>query len=127
MDAGTLARVVDRLRGMKPLEAILDDIGDVLGNQEPREHESEEIAQRLRGDLMRLVTIAVAAADDDAVVTELIQQARTLRSEELPGDNRKAIGHLRRMARVTNDLLARLAETGTTKEAICRPLPAPGR
>ncbi|MFC8078138.1 DUF6415 family natural product biosynthesis protein [Streptomyces sp. NPDC057307] len=103
---------------MKPLEAIADDIGDVLGEQDPRESEFGEIAERLRGHLLRLVAIANAAGDGggDAEVCRLLQRARTLRSEALPDDSRQALGQLRRMAALVNDLLERLVETNIVKE-----------
>lgn len=116
LDADGLARIASLLREVRPLDAILDDVGDVLSNQAPRESEFEEIAGRLRGDLDRLVSIALAAENRDAQVSALIQRARTLRSEELPRNSHMALGYLRRMAGVTNDLLERLAETGTVKE-----------
>ncbi|MFD4769145.1 DUF6415 family natural product biosynthesis protein [Streptomyces niveus] len=101
---------------MKPLDAIVDDIGDVLAEQDPRESEFGEIAERLRGDLLRLVVIANAAGDGDAEVCRLLQRAHTLRSEALPDGSRQALGHLRRMAGVVNDLLERLAETNIVRE-----------
>ncbi|MFD4700947.1 DUF6415 family natural product biosynthesis protein [Streptomyces niveus] len=103
---------------MKPLEAIVDDIGDVLAEQDPRESEFGEIAERLRGDLLRLVVIANAAGDGDgdAEVCRHLQRAHTLRSEALPDGSRQALGHLRRMAGVVNDLFERLAETNIVKE-----------
>ncbi|MGW6604884.1 DUF6415 family natural product biosynthesis protein [Streptomyces sp. NPDC055036] len=116
LDAAALTRLATMLRELQPLDAILDDVGDVLSNQAPPEHEFEEIADCLRGDLMRLVNIALAAEDEDTEVADLIRQARALRSEELPGDYSSALGHLRRMAGVTNGLLERLAETGSMRE-----------
>ncbi|MFI6695507.1 DUF6415 family natural product biosynthesis protein [Streptomyces sp. NPDC050433] len=103
---------------MKPLEAIADDSGDVLDEQDPRESEFGEIAERLRGDLLRLVAIANAAGVGvgDSRVCRLLQRAHTLRSEALPDDSRQALGHLRRTAGLVNDLLERLAETNIVKE-----------
>lgn len=111
-----LARIACLLRDVKPLETIVDDIGDVLGEQDPRESGFGEIAECLRGDLRRLIAIAEAAGDKDAQVCRLLQRAHTLRSEALPDDSRLALGHLRRMAGLVNDLLERLAETRTVKE-----------
>ncbi|MFF5086005.1 DUF6415 family natural product biosynthesis protein [Streptomyces niveus] len=116
MDTASLARIACLLRDVKPLEAIVDDVGDVLGEQNPRESEFGEIAERLRADLIRLVAIAHAAGDTDAQVCRLLQRAHTLRSEGLPDECRQALGHLRRMAGLVNDLLERLAETRTVKE-----------
>lgn len=113
-----LARIASLLRQVKPVEAIVDDIGDVLGEQDPRDSEFGEIAERLRGDLLRLVTIANAAGDGDgdAQVCRLLQRAHALRCEAVPDDSRQALGHVRRMAWVVNDLLERLAETNIVKE-----------
>ncbi|MFG2176951.1 DUF6415 family natural product biosynthesis protein [Streptomyces niveus] len=116
LDADGLARIAELLRDVKPLDEILDDIGDVLANQDPRQSEFEDTAERLHAGLTRLVAIAKAAEDRDAEVLELVEQASVLRSEELPGDYRQAIGHLRRLARVANDLLERLTTTKTMKE-----------
>ncbi|MEU5505888.1 DUF6415 family natural product biosynthesis protein [Streptomyces fungicidicus] len=53
---------------------------------------------------MRLVTLAVAAeGEQDATATRLIERARTLRVEDLPGDRWKAVAHLRRMGWTTNE------------------------
>lgn len=118
LDSARLARIAGLLRQVKPLDAIVDDVGDVLGEQDPREGEFGEIAERLCGDLLRLVAIANAAGagDGDSQVCRLLQRAHTLRSEALPDDSHQALGHLRRMAGLVNDLLERLAETNHVKE-----------
>lgn len=120
LDSEGLARIASLLRQVKSLEAIVDDVGDVLGDQDPCENEFVGIAERLRGDLLRLVAIAnaagVADGDGDAEVCRLLQRAHSLRSEGLPDDSRQALGQLRRMAGVVNDLLERLAETNIVKE-----------
>ncbi|MEW1721621.1 DUF6415 family natural product biosynthesis protein [Streptomyces sp. NPDC093109] len=116
LNADTLALLASLLRELKPLDAILDDVGDVLGDQDPPPHEFEETAEQLRGDLKRLVDIAVVAEDKDAEVVGLVTRARALRSEELPGGYATALGHLRRMAGTTNALLERLAATGSMRE-----------
>lgn len=116
LDSEGLARIASLLRQVKPLEAIVDDVGDVLAEQDPRESEFGEIAERLRGDLLRLVAIAKSAGDGDAEVCPLLRRAHTLRSEALPDDSRQALGQLRRMAGVVNDLLERLVETNIVKE-----------
>lgn len=116
VDAEGLARIACLLRDVKPLEEIVDDVDDVLGDQSPRESEFGEIAERLRADLMQLVAIANAAGDGDVQVRGLLRRAHTLHPEVLPGDYRQALGLLRRMAGVVNDLLERLAETKSVKE-----------
>ncbi|MFJ8388566.1 DUF6415 family natural product biosynthesis protein [Streptomyces sp. NPDC094438] len=116
LPAERLAHIARLMREVRSLDEILDDTGDVLGNQAPPESEFEKITDRLRGDLKRLVSIALAAENTDGQVAALVERAGALRSEDLPGDYRTALGYLRRMAGVTHDLLERLAETGTVKE-----------
>lgn len=83
----------------------------------PAEEAVEELAERLRGHLMRLVAIAVASeAGDDEQAAALIERAREVRVEELPGDRRRAVGHLRRMAWSVNELLERLGALRCLKE-----------
>lgn len=116
LDAEGLARIVSRRCRVRPLDAILDDVGDVLGNQVPREDEFAGLDERLRGGLRRLVNIAGAAENEDGQVADLVDRAQTLTAEELPADYHTALGYLRRTAGVTNDLLERLIETGTAKD-----------
>ncbi|MFI8860425.1 DUF6415 family natural product biosynthesis protein [Streptomyces prasinus] len=107
-----LAAVLDRLRTWRPFDgdALLDDVAAALDDVVPAEEDLAEIAERLRGHLMRLVDIALAAEEDqrDAASAQLIEQARTLRAEEVPGDHWKAVGHLRRMGWTVSELLERL-------------------
>jgi len=66
---------------------------------------------------MRLVTIAVAAeADQNAAAAQLIEQARTLRAEDLPGDYRMAVGYLRRLGWIISELLDRLVAVRCLRE-----------
>lgn len=111
LDAGDLARIADRLRQLRPLDAILDDIGDVIADQDPPAAEAPELAERLRGDLVRLENVAVAADDRDPRVVTLVRRARTLRATAHPA----TVAHLRRLAGVAEALLERLAETGTLR------------
>ncbi|WP_371666325.1 DUF6415 family natural product biosynthesis protein (plasmid) [Streptomyces sp. NBC_01241] len=111
-----LARVAQRLREVKPLDEILDDIGDVLGNQAPPAAECEDLDQRLRADLIRLTRIALAARDEDPEVSALLQRTDRLLAEDVPADYQLTLGSLRRMASTANDLLERLTETGSIKE-----------
>ncbi|MFD4988999.1 DUF6415 family natural product biosynthesis protein [Streptomyces sp. NPDC058374] len=116
LDEGDLARIADRLRQLRPLDSILDDIGDVIADQAPPTAEAPELAERLRGDLVRLENVAVAASDRDPQVASLVRQARTLRATNLPTTARPAtVAHLRRLAGVAEALLERLAETGTLR------------
>ncbi|MGA5643339.1 DUF6415 family natural product biosynthesis protein [Streptomyces cinereoruber] len=108
--------MAQRLREVKPLDEILDDIGDVLGNQAPPAAECEDLDQRLRAGLIRLTRIALAAGDEDPEVAALLQHADRLMAEEAPADYQLTIGSLRRMASTANELLERLTETGSIKE-----------
>ncbi|GGO99217.1 DUF6415 family natural product biosynthesis protein [Wenjunlia tyrosinilytica] len=116
MDADALERVLTKIRDWEPFdgETLLDDLGAVLGDQAPREDEVGELAERLRGSLVRLVRIAVGGLtiERDERMNVLVARARELRSEELPGDYRKAVGHLRRLGWVTNELLEGLTANG---------------
>ncbi|GAB2788236.1 hypothetical protein GCM10027073_20590 [Streptomyces chlorus] len=107
-----LTTVLDKLRAWRPFDgdALLDDVAAALDDVVPTEEDVAEIAERLRGHLMQLVDIALAAEEDqrDTTSAQLIEQARTLRAEEVPGDRWQAIGHLRRMGWTVNELLERL-------------------
>ncbi|MEU6524010.1 DUF6415 family natural product biosynthesis protein [Streptomyces sp. NPDC046924] len=115
-----LATVLDKLRAWRPFDgyALLDDVAAALDDVVPAEEDVAEIAERLRGHLMQLVDIALAAEEDQRDVTsaQLIEQARTLRTEDLPGDHRRAVGHLRRMGWTVNELLDRLVATRCLRE-----------
>ncbi|WP_051839017.1 DUF6415 family natural product biosynthesis protein [Streptomyces sp. NRRL F-5126] len=115
LDAEGLARVAGQLRSTRSLEAILDDAGDVLGDQAPPETEFGDLAERLRKGLTHLVDIAVAAKERDAQVACLVQRGLMLRAAAIPGDSRQALAYLRRMADLTSTLLERLADTRTVR------------
>ncbi|MEU5523754.1 DUF6415 family natural product biosynthesis protein [Streptomyces sp. NPDC047860] len=120
MSGGELATVLNRLRDWNPFDggALLDDVAMVLDDVPPAEEATEEIAERLRRHLLRLVNVAVAAgAERDPVAARLIEQARTLRGEDLPGDHWTAVGHLRRLGWTANELLERLVAVRCLKEA----------
>ncbi|MFC9164388.1 DUF6415 family natural product biosynthesis protein [Streptomyces fungicidicus] len=117
---GELATVLDRLRGWTAFDGVtlLDDVATVLDDVPPAEENTEELAERLRGHLMRLVTIAVAAeAEEDTTAARLIERARSLRDEDLPGGHWKAVAHLRRLGWTANELHDRLAAIRCLKEA----------
>ncbi|MER5918470.1 DUF6415 family natural product biosynthesis protein [Streptomyces sp. NPDC001982] len=105
--------MLSKVRQWQPFDggALLDDGGAVLDDYVPAAEQVEELAQRLRGHLMRLVDIAVAAGAEqrDTVTAGLIERARTVRSEDVPGGCWKAVGHLRRMGWTVNELHERLS------------------
>jgi len=125
-DEEAVAYLLDRIRIWKPLDgaALLDDVP-------LREEESEEVAQRLRGYLMQLVNIAISSEADQRsqYADTLVQRARNLRAEEMPGDHRRAVLHLRQMGWVTCELLDQLVALNSVKEASastgCRSSPFP--
>ncbi|GGV57899.1 hypothetical protein GCM10010294_04990 [Streptomyces griseoloalbus] len=113
MSGGELATVLNRLRGWTAFDgdALLDDVALALDDVAPAEEVTQEIAQRFLGHLMRLVNIAIAAeAGRDADAAQLIERARTLRTQGVPGDHRRAVGHLRRRGWIVNELLEQLVE-----------------
>ncbi|MFF7838802.1 DUF6415 family natural product biosynthesis protein [Streptomyces ossamyceticus] len=116
-----LERVLRKIQDWKPYVdgALLDDVAAVIDDFTPAEDAVEEHAMRLRGHLMRLVNLAVAdkVVERDGRVARLVSEARQVRSEELPGDHRRNVGHVRRMAWTVNELLERLVENQCLKEA----------
>lgn len=83
----------------------------------PGYDEAEELAQRFRGALMQLVSRGLRDDVDKKHpdIRDLIEQARTLRSEELPGDECQALTFLRKLGRITLDRAERLEEVGIVK------------
>ncbi|MFI6056011.1 DUF6415 family natural product biosynthesis protein [Streptomyces violascens] len=79
--------------------------------------DAEERIQRFHGALKLLVALALRDNADERHpdVASLIERARALRAEEMPGDPRQALGLLRRLAQVTLALAERLAEVDTVK------------
>ncbi|MFJ8754595.1 DUF6415 family natural product biosynthesis protein [Streptomyces sp. NPDC102441] len=115
LDPVELRRVLQKVRVWEPFDAdaLLDDVGTALDDVPPAEEYQEELAERLRGHLMQLVDIAIGgdAEAKDATAHALIEHAREVRSKDMPGDPRRAVGHLRRMAWTVNELLERLLAT----------------
>ncbi|MFC7994026.1 DUF6415 family natural product biosynthesis protein [Streptomyces pilosus] len=119
LSGGELATVLDRLRGWTAFDggALIDDVAAALDDVPPTEGDTEELAERLRGHLMRLVTVAVAAeADQDAAAAQLVERARTLGAGALPGERRMAVGNLRRMGWTAGELLERLVALRCLRE-----------
>lgn len=98
---------------------LLDDVADVLDDYVPSEEEVEALATRLRGHLRRLVQLADASKVDqrDQEVAGLVERARTVRSEELPGDRSGDVGHLRRMAWTLEAFLECMVESQCLRES----------
>jgi hypothetical protein len=107
-----LRKVLEKVQRWAPYVdgLLLDDVAAVLDDYTPTEHEVDEHAQRLRGHLMRLGHLAVVSkvAEQDQQVAGPVERGRTIRSEEVPADHRRAVGHIRRMAWTLDELLERL-------------------
>ncbi|MFD6821984.1 DUF6415 family natural product biosynthesis protein [Streptomyces sp. NPDC060085] len=98
----------------------MDDVGAVLDDLVPPEEALDEHALPLRGHLMQLIAIATVAkaGQKDTDAARLIERGRQVRAEELPGDYRQSVGHLRRMAWGVNELHERLGEIACIREAV---------
>lgn len=120
LDSEALETVLTKIRGWQPFdgEALLDDIGAVLDDSVPAEGALDDHDLRLRGHLMQLVAIAVAAkaGQNDPKTEQLIEHACRLRAEAMPGDHLQALGHLRRMAWSVNELHERLGAIKCLRE-----------
>ncbi|MFE1013200.1 DUF6415 family natural product biosynthesis protein [Streptomyces sp. NPDC058794] len=116
-----LRRVLEKVQRWAPYVdgLLLDHVAAVLDDYTPTEHEVDEHAQRLRGHLMRLVHLAVVSkvAEQDGQVADLINRGRTIGTEGVPTDHRRAVGHLRRMAWTLHELLERLVAHQCLTEA----------
>ncbi|MEU0857524.1 DUF6415 family natural product biosynthesis protein [Streptomyces griseofuscus] len=115
LSAGGLADVLGLMRRWawteQHTEALLEDVAlaldDVLA---PSEEVIEDIVQRFRGHLMKLVDIAVSSLvwQGSAYANTLILRGRALRAEEMPGDYPRAVQHLRQMGWIVSELLDQL-------------------
>lgn len=116
-----LRRVLEKVQRWAPCVdgLLLDDVAAVLDDYTPTEHEVNEHAQRLRGHLLRLVHLAVVSkvAEQDGLVADVIERGRTIGTEEVPTDHRRAVGHLRSMAWTLDELLERLVAHQCLTEA----------
>ncbi|MDN3061309.1 DUF6415 family natural product biosynthesis protein [Streptomyces sp. SRF1] len=87
-------------------------MADALDERAPSSDEIDGLVERIQGSLGRLVTIAIAGnAGTDREAALLIERACDLHSVTVPGGYWKAVGHLRRLGWVTNDLMEHLSET----------------
>ncbi|KUJ58393.1 hypothetical protein ADL25_03575 [Streptomyces sp. NRRL F-5122] len=120
LDSEALSHLLTKIHAWEAYdgEALLDDVATVLDEVIPEEEHVEDLAERLRSHLQRLVHIAVAAETErDEQTARVIEQARAVRAKALPGDPRKAVGHLRRLGWTVNELMERLVATRCLKEA----------
>ncbi|MEU1276265.1 DUF6415 family natural product biosynthesis protein [Streptomyces sp. NPDC005799] len=117
-----LGRVLGKVQRWGPYVdgSLLDDVAAVLDDYTPTDGEVDEHAQRLRGHLMRLINLAVTSKlnERDERVADLVKRGRNIRSEEVPSDHRRAVGHVRQMAWTLNELLERLVENQCLTEEL---------
>ncbi|MGW0078941.1 DUF6415 family natural product biosynthesis protein [Streptomyces sp. P9-2] len=121
LDNGQLTTVLNRLRRWTAFDgcALLDDVAAVLDDVPPAEENTTELAERLRGHLARLVTIAVASeAEQDTAAAQLVLRARALHADSLPRGRQAAMAHLRRLGWTVNELHDRLVAIRCLKEAV---------
>lgn len=130
-DEDEIRRYLRAVREWVPVDwdEVYDELDTVLhGEQEishhaagpsggaplPEHDDAEERAQRFRGALMQLMNRGLRSKADTkhSDIADLIERARNLRAEELPGDPWQDLGLLRKLARVTLDLAERLDEVG---------------
>ncbi|MEU4038683.1 DUF6415 family natural product biosynthesis protein [Streptomyces collinus] len=113
-----LGLLLEKLQQWQPFagDAFLDDVTAILEDS-PAEDVVEDLMERMRGYSMGLVDIALTHAPQNDTTTELIAQARAVRSEESPGDYRQAVGFLRRMASIFLALFEYLVATKCVREA----------
>ncbi|WP_309049307.1 DUF6415 family natural product biosynthesis protein [Streptomyces sp.] len=118
-DRAKVEAALAAVRAWRPYDgdAWLDDVADALDTVPPPEDLVDELAQRLRGYLMQLVSYAVTSEVEkqDGRATRLIARAREVREEELPGDYLKSVLHLRRMGWAVNELHDLLTELEAVK------------
>ncbi|MER5210934.1 DUF6415 family natural product biosynthesis protein [Streptomyces sp. NPDC002838] len=138
LDRPGLHDLLNAVRTWEPVDwdAVFDGLDMVL-NEEVSHHaagarggrpgaagpsydEAAELAQRFRGALMQLTNRGLR---DDATkkypdIGDLIEEARAVRSDELPGDELQALALLRKLGRVTLDLAERLEEAGIVRGLI---------
>ncbi|MCZ4118113.1 DUF6415 family natural product biosynthesis protein [Streptomyces sp. H39-S7] len=135
LDIQGLMVVLSKAREWEPVDwdLVFDGLDVVLHGEEQVSHhaagvasrrrasvavpdydEADELAQRFRGALMQLVNRGLRDQADEKYpdISTLIEQARALRSEELPADPWRAMGLVRRLGQVTLQLVERLDEVG---------------
>ncbi|MFD9248414.1 DUF6415 family natural product biosynthesis protein [Streptomyces bottropensis] len=120
LEGVAVAEALAKIRAWNPYDgdAWLDDVADALDPVALPEDKVGELGERLRGYLMQLVAMAVRyeAEKRDERAASLIDRAREVREQEMPGDYAKSVAHLRRMGWAVNELLDLLVESGITKE-----------
>ncbi|WP_206300040.1 DUF6415 family natural product biosynthesis protein [Streptomyces mangrovisoli] len=90
-----------------------------LGTRPPSQKQADELQVRLPGHLRRLVCITVANAADPAETTaQLLLRARAVSTQDMSDNHGPAVDHLRRTARVVDELLTRLVELRCLREAV---------
>ncbi|MFF7754119.1 DUF6415 family natural product biosynthesis protein [Streptomyces sp. NPDC007971] len=102
-------------------------MADALDSVPTPEDNVEELGQRLRGLLMQLLGItANYVAADREQPDPRIKQAGSMCEEDMPGDYRQGLGHLRRMGWAVNELGTAAGEGGVGGPRPARPLGGSG-
>ncbi|UXY33015.1 DUF6415 family natural product biosynthesis protein [Streptomyces sp. HUAS TT20] len=100
------------------LNAIFDDLDQLLGEQMPAAADLGAVSDRLRDTLRQLSNIACTdpVFRPGPEIAALVQRGEELRAQEPPGDYRQALGLSRRIALTTSDLIDRLLEERQLKD-----------
>jgi hypothetical protein len=120
LDPAELESLLSKIRRWQPFDSgiVLEDVATLLDAYTPTKKQVDELMVRLPNHLKHLVDIATATGADrvDEPTARLITQARAMRSQNTPSEHQQAVGYLRRMAWVVNELLERLVELRCLRE-----------
>lgn len=115
-----LRGVLSKMSRWQPidLDAVYDDLDQVLGEQRPTATALDAVSDRLRDALQHLSNIAVAdpVFSPSPATAALVQRGNELRGEEKPSEYQQALGLSRRIALTTSDLIDRLIEERHIKD-----------
>ncbi|MFB7597274.1 DUF6415 family natural product biosynthesis protein [Streptomyces sp. NPDC056160] len=114
MDAAGLALVLAKLLRWTgaDVEALLDDVAEVLDDVLPPVAELEGPLRRIRAQLGQLVATAAEPRPGAAASDRLLACARAACSETVPTDRREVLGYARRLGWATNELMEHLVLIG---------------
>ncbi|MEV8020032.1 DUF6415 family natural product biosynthesis protein [Streptomyces sp. NPDC086554] len=107
--------MLNRLKGWTPFDVstLLDVVADALDDLPPTAMDVPDLLHRLHHHLGQLANISIAneANNKDADVARLLLRGETLRATPPPAEPAEALGHLRQVGWVVNELVERLVET----------------
>ncbi|MFE2509158.1 DUF6415 family natural product biosynthesis protein [Streptomyces naganishii] len=120
LEPDQLRSVLAKMSRWQPmdLDAVYDDLDQILGEQQPEAVTLEDVTCRLRRALEHLGNIADAdpAFGSSPETAALVQRGEQLRGQSLPSDYRQALGLSRRIALTTSDLIDRLVQERHIKD-----------